>query len=325
MVAIICNTIYALAALAIASRLFGSDASMHGSKGSWRDLMLRPDTRQTYPTVDQMALTMAIMFPLYFVVSSSLPGFSSDLATSLWLSAAASWLLILGVPLFATWYRNIEFATTFRLAGPTGSRWRVLLPAILLIASGAWMIAHEIILLAQAVGIGVIQFDQFERVAQFQERLKQLPLAVVLLTLAVTPAICEEVLFRGFVLSSLHKKSTTWAIVLAIERFLPTTFMGLILGWLAIRTRSIWPGMLLHVLHNGLLLCMSHYEDQLKTWNGLGENTEHLPATWLVAGGLALVAGLVMVKWTGRVELQAAVPEQLPAAAPTTSPTTGAS
>lgn len=356
LVAIICNTIYALAALVIASRLFGSDASMHGSKGSWRDLMLRPENRQTYPTVDQMALTMAIMFPLYFVVSSSLPGFSSDLGTSLWLSAAASWLLILGVPLLATWYRNIQFSTTYRLARPTGARWRVLLPAILLIAASAWMIAHEIILLAQTVGIGVIQFDQFERVAEFQERLKQLPLVLVLLTLAVTPAICEEVLFRGFVLSSLHKKSATWAIVLsallfglmhvltanvlAIERFLPTTFMGLILGWLAIRTASIWPGMLLHVLHNGLLLCMSHYEDQLKTWNALGENTEHLPVTWLVAGGLSLVAGLVMIKWssgtqpaTEALPLAATLTNNLTnnstndstATSTTTSPTTGTS
>jgi len=344
LVAIICNTIYALAALVIASHLFGSDASMHGSKGSWRDLMLRPDKRQTYPTVDQMALTMAIMFPLYFVVSSSLPGFSSDLGTSLWLSAAASWLLILGVPLLTTWYRNIQFSTTYRLAGPTGARWRVLLPAIVLIAASAWMIAHEIILLAQTVGIGVIQFDQFERVAEFQERLKQLPLVLVLLTLAVTPAICEEVLFRGFVLSSLHKKSTTWAIVLsallfglmhvltanvlAIERFLPTTFMGLILGWLAIRTASIWPGMLLHVLHNGLLLCMSHYEDQLKTWNTFGENTEHLPVTWLVAGGLSLVAGLFIIKWTNRTQPATGavpLPTTSTATSTTTSPTTGTS
>ncbi len=317
LVAVICNTIYALAALAIASRLFGSDASMHGSKGSWRDLMLRPDRQQPYPTVDQMALTMAIMFPIYFIVSSSLPGFSSELASSLWLSAIASWMLILGIPLLATWYRNIQFVPTFRLAGPTGISWLVLVPAILLIACSAWMFAHEIIILAQSIGIGVIQFDQFERVAQFQERLKQLPLPLVLFTLAATPAICEEVLFRGFVLSSLHKKSATWAIVvsallfglmhvltanvLAIERFLPTTFMGLILGWLAIRTRSIWPGMLLHVLHNGLLLCMSHFEDQLKAWSVLAEQNEHLPVSWLSIGTLALVIGLVMIRWRSQV------------------------
>ena len=76
--------------------------------------------------------------------------------------------------------------------------------------------------------------------------------------------------------------------------------MGLILGWIAIRTSSIWPGMLLHVLHNGLLLCMSHFEDQLKSWSAFADETNHLPLSWLLAGALAMAAGLAMLKWRSR-------------------------
>ncbi len=321
LVAVMCNTIYALAALVIASRLFGSDASMQGSKGSWRDLMSRPTEKQAFPSIDQMAITMAAMFPLYFIASSTLPnlpaalGFSESLSTNLWFSAGVSVLLILGTPLLAAWFRNLCFATTFRLHNPSGSSWLLLLPAMLLIAGSSWMFAHEIFMIGQQL-FGTIQLEQFERVAEFQQRLKQVPWWIVVCALAITPAVCEEVLFRGFVLGSFSRLSTHWAIVLsailfglmhvltsnvlAIERFLPTTFMGLILGWVAIRSGSLWPGMLLHALHNGLLLSMSHFQDQLKAWNILVVEDEHLPIIWLCCGALALLTGLGLVWMGGR-------------------------
>ncbi len=312
LVAVICNGIYALAALALASRLFGSDASMHGSGGSWRDLLLRPARPHRLPSLDQMALTMAGMFPLYFVASSILPSSSDDMATRLWISALVSFTLILGVPFLVCWYRKIDFQQTFRLS-PGGLRsWLAWLPAILLLAGSAWMLAHEIFIGGQLLGIGTIRPEHFERVAQFQDQLQELPLWLVLFVFAVTPAVCEEFLFRGFVLSSLHRYTTTWAIllsaglfglmhvltsnVLAIERFLPTTFMGLILGWLALRTGSVWPGMLLHALHNSLLLTLSYFEERLEAWEILVQEGEHLPILWLLCAAAAMVIG-TMVLW----------------------------
>jgi sodium transport system permease protein len=322
LVAVICNFVYALAALALAGRLFGSDASMHGSKGSWSDLFSRPVEQQDYPTVDQMALTMAAMFPLYFIASSLLPslpaslGFADELSTNLWFSAAVSFLLILGTPILASWLRNIRFATTFRLAMPSTSDWLKLLPAILLVGASSWMFAHEIFMIGQQLGIGTIQLDKIERFSEFQEKLKQVPLWVVLTCLAITPAVCEEVLFRGFVLGSFSRFSKTGAIlmsamlfglmhvltsnVLAIERFLPTTFMGIILGWLCVQSGSLWPGMLLHAVHNGLLLSFGHFEDQLKEWKILVEEGEHLPSIWLACGAVALATGLSIVWYSGR-------------------------
>ncbi|MEZ6138878.1 MAG: CPBP family intramembrane glutamic endopeptidase, partial [Pirellulaceae bacterium] len=313
LVAILCNTIYALAALVLASRLFGTDASMHGSKGSWSDLLLRPRETQLRPTADQMALTMAIMFPLYFIASSSLSGlpewfgFDSDLTTKLWFSAGVSVALILCVPLMAAWYRNIQFKSTFLLSMPAAHAWLGLLPAVVLLGGSAWMFAHEIFIFAQNF-IGTINFELF---ADYQERLKSVPLVVVLIAFALTPAVCEEVLFRGFVLSSLHRFSQSWAVVLsavlfglmhvltsnvlAVERFLPTTFMGLILGFVAVRTRSLWPGMLLHSIHNGLLLSMGHYEDELARRGILVDEGEHLPAVWLITGAIVFVVGIILI------------------------------
>jgi sodium transport system permease protein len=82
--------------------------------------------------------------------------------------------------------------------------------------------------------------------------------------LAVSPGICEELLFRGALLSGLRRDlSPTRAVLLqallfagahmSIHRMLPTALIGVVLGALTLRTRSLWPAVLLHIGYNGLL------------------------------------------------------------------------
>ncbi len=121
---------------------------------------------------------------------------------------------------------------------------------------------------------------------------------VILVTLAITPAVCEEFYFRGYLMGALQKavRPATAIVVSALlfgafhviatsalstERFLPSTFMGLILGWLCYRTQSVLPGMLLHATHNGLLLMVAYYKDELKSRGWGVEEQSHLPATWI--------------------------------------------
>lgn len=88
------------------------------------------------------------------------------------------------------------------------------------------------------------------------------PLWQVLLLIAVAPAICEELAFRGFILSGLRHLGHKWgAIVLASVFFGLTHFMlqqslsacvvGIVIGYVAVKTGSIFPGMLYHIVHNG--------------------------------------------------------------------------
>ncbi|MFK7735836.1 MAG: CPBP family glutamic-type intramembrane protease [Pirellulaceae bacterium] len=333
MVAIICNGIYAMAALSVASRLFGIDASTPGSQGSWRDLFSRPAEGAVLPSVDQMAITMAVMFPVYFILSSSLPSMGSGLESRLWISAGVSFLLLLGMPLLVCMLRRIRIRDTFLLSRWPAGNWLILFPSVLLIGFTAWMFAHEIFIMAADLGLATIGEKQFDEVAAFRSRLQELPLPLVLFAFAITPAVCEEFLFRGFVLGSLNRYSAAWAIVvssimfglmhvltsnvLAVERFLPTTFMGLLLGFLAVRTQSIWPGMLLHSLHNGLLLSMSHFSDELKRMNILVEEDRHLPEFWLISAGLALVVAFLSIwlttrAWRARSDSNTSTDDDLP-------------
>lgn len=87
-----------------------------------------------------------------------------------------------------------------------------------------------------------------------------LPLVLVLLA-----PVCEELAFRGFILTGLRQRFHPWtAIVLSsllfavshlnVFQFVPMFILGVILGVIATRSRSVLPGMLLHVLYNGLVV-----------------------------------------------------------------------
>src|SRR5207245_2945170 len=82
--------------------------------------------------------------------------------------------------------------------------------------------------------------------------------------------IAEEVFFRGFLFSALRAHTGQRTTILAsaflfglfhfvssADRLLPSTLMGLLLGWVCWQTRSIWPGMLLHASFNVALICLA--------------------------------------------------------------------
>ena len=91
------------------------------------------------------------------------------------------------------------------------------------------------------------------------------PLWSAFFLVAVCPAVCEEMAFRGVIYQRLERVgSPTEALVLQAAMFsvlhlLPAIFIshfviGLALGWLRRRTRSIVPGILAHGLYNASLL-----------------------------------------------------------------------
>ena len=90
------------------------------------------------------------------------------------------------------------------------------------------------------------------------------PLGLFLL-LALTPGVCEELLFRGALLSGMRRdlrplQVVLWQAVLfgaahaSIYRFLPTAAVGGVLAALTLRTRVLWPAVLLHTTYNAILV-----------------------------------------------------------------------
>lgn len=98
------------------------------------------------------------------------------------------------------------------------------------------------------------------------------PLPLALLLFAVMPAITEEVAFRGFILSGLqgsHKVGSAVVISAVLfgllhvlislnQQFFNATILGLVLGWLAIKSRSLYPGVVMHATNNGLAVALGY-------------------------------------------------------------------
>ncbi len=101
------------------------------------------------------------------------------------------------------------------------------------------------------------------------------PLWVLISVFALTPAICEELAFRGFILSGLARggrlaiaiviSSVMFGIIHMIpQQVFNASLVGLLIGLLAVHSRSLFPAILFHFCTNTLALLYSRDYFQLK-------------------------------------------------------------
>ena len=315
--AVLSTIAYAFAALAIASRLFGSDAVTRTSEQSIATLFHRPKRSRPIPSIQAATLMLALLVPIYFIASNGLMRFLTQfrdnlsMSSQFWLNALTLFLTFGCVPWFACYLGRNNFRLTFRLHRPTV----VTLIGAILMGLGAWAIAHESFVIAQSLGIGGLSEKRIEETLGQLENWKKVSPFVLLATFAVAPAIIEELCFRGFLFSSLSKVMSPGRVIvitavifglfhvltgnaLLIERFVPTTLLGLILGWVAYRSGSVIPGMVMHFVHNGLLELVGYYHDTFDFFGSELDDQAHLPLLWLAATAGMLIVGAAIV-WMG--------------------------
>lgn len=117
----------------------------------------------------------------------------------------------------------------------------------------------------------------------------------LLAVLAVAPGMMEELAFRGILLPPLARAWGGWPAVLvtaaafagfhlSAEQLVVQFLLGLVFGWLRLRTGSLWPCVLAHAGHNALTLGMM-------TWgpSWAGHQPGFPPLPWL-AGGMLVAA-----------------------------------
>lgn len=97
----------------------------------------------------------------------------------------------------------------------------------------------------------------------FAEQIASAPWIGVVLLMALLPAVCEELAFRGFVFGGLvREKGKLRAVVLTavmfgishgvLQQSIAASMMGIVLGWITLRTGSILPCILIHFTNNAL-------------------------------------------------------------------------
>ena len=115
------------------------------------------------------------------------------------------------------------------------------------------------------------------------------PVVPTLLALTIVPAFTEELVFRGVLVRSLAGRFFPaaaigiGAVVFAVYHLFPpqmvsTLLLGLLLGFLTLRARSIFPSMIVHALNNTIAVVLTRNE-----------------AAWLEAHPFVMLAGAIIV------------------------------
>jgi sodium transport system permease protein len=137
-----------------------------------------------------------------------------------------------------------------------------------------------------------------------QEGLAELDARTLVFLVAVSPGICEELVFRGAFLGLLRRTGTARAAVLAssamfalihlnVFRLVPTFVLGLVLGAIVVRSGSLFPAMLFHAVYNAAAI-LAGREGTLPQWLAG-------PAGW--TGSLALLAvGITLLRRRAKPE-----------------------
>lgn len=328
MVAIISTLLYAVAALAVAARIFGSDAILYGSSGSWSDLLARPAQLRPVATISAAALSVAIVYPIYFVSSGLVQLFRERPMVEQLAASGIITLLVFGlVPWGLAKFSSVRVFSGFQLRWSNPLVWI----AAFLLGISLWPLAIQLMLTTRVWGAQTLSEEQL---GQFAERLaagvaewRSLPVWVIILAVAISPGVGEEWFFRGYLLGACRDRISPWLAIgatslafglfhlsvgglIAGERVLASTLLGAVLGCVAWRTRSVLPGMLIHATHNGIVLSMAYYQKELEAAKVLTEGpSDFLPASWIVVSLVVSLAGAGLLWLSTR-----SVPQELPSA-----------
>jgi ABC-2 type transport system permease protein/sodium transport system permease protein len=323
-VAIATTWLYAAAALGLAARIFGSDSILYGSQSSWSDLFARPAQLLDQPTLAGAVACLAGIVPMYVVASGTLAQLTS-MSMAGQLIAGATMLLGLFVvfPAAMARWQGVALAGGFQLRAPPVLG--VIGAAIL--GGSLAPLAFELIILSQQYGVATISQEQMAEKAPLVNRLvaqwRELSPVLVFAAIAIVPAVAEEFFFRGYLLGAFRSRLPAWLAILftalafglfhasvggliALERVFSSTALGLVLGWVCWTTRSVLPGMLLHMLNNAFVVALAYWGEGFKSLGWDVEGQRHLPAMWLAAATAAALVGAAFVYFSRRGE--AAIP-----------------
>lgn len=92
--------------------------------------------------------------------------------------------------------------------------------------------------------------------------------------IGIVPAVCEEIMYRGYIQRSLEKSGGIWMAILVsgfifgayhlqITNILPLAFLGILLAYMTYVSQSIIPAMFAHLANNGGQVILSSFYPEM--------------------------------------------------------------
>lgn len=138
--------------------------------------------------------------------------------------------------------------------------------------------------------------------------------------IALAPAVCEELAFRGFVLSGLRHMGHKWgAIVLTaiffgvahvlLHQSVMAALTGIVIGYIAVQTGSLLPCVVYHFMNNAAALISTRVNDDLvRAWPELSwlfvpiDDGKYAFGWWVAVAGA--LCSLLILWWFSRLDHQ---------------------
>ena len=166
-----------------------------------------------------------------------------------------------------------EFAILITTVVVCTRHWRSLKVQLLRFGFGHWEVAAGLAALVPLLAVNyfyhdwVIRSYGIDREAIFRFDQSSLSRASLIVMFCAFPAVTEELAFRGLVQHWFQAAvKPFWALVYASALFTALHFnvvsapylfgVGMLLGWLKLRTGSLYPSMLAHFVHNYVVLAL---------------------------------------------------------------------
>jgi sodium transport system permease protein len=286
---------YGCVTLAFAARLYDSERFLDpAAERDRRREAGRPAPTDDPPTAGHALLIYAVAFLLLWFVF--VPWQKANLVTGL---LATQYLGMLGLAVALARMTGRSFKGMVALRPPPAA---AVLGAVLLGAS-AWAVVA--MLSEWLVPVPKEVLDQMRKALLPGDGSRGL--VTSLLLVAATPALCEEVLFRGVVLRGLATRlSPAGAIVITgvlfgmfhlnVWKLLPTALLGVALSWVAFESRSLVTSMIVHFINNGVLVTLS----VLKVDESLGKLGRGASAAIFAAAVVVSGMGVYLVRRGGQ-------------------------
>ncbi|MTI69759.1 MAG: CPBP family intramembrane metalloprotease [Firmicutes bacterium] len=141
-----------------------------------------------------------------------------------------------------------------------------------------------------------------------------------LLIIALSPGICEEVMFRGMLMKAYDRKGIKNSIIFSailfgvfhfnIQNLLGPIFLGLLFGYIVYKTNSIYSSILAHTTNNAIAWTLTYFIGK----SGIDpskakEVSMQMPYTVQMALGALMLGGIAIVTGTGAYFLLKALPK----------------
>jgi len=319
-IAVISTLVYAFVALSIAARMFGADTILYSQQLSFKSLLMRPKRALAIVPIVSALLCLVLLLPINMVSIGVLGRMGESLAENFslfcLLMATFTILSFFVIPAVIAWLNRANFRTSFGLGGTSPSFFIAavilglsLWPIVMLMVEGTYaiygMIAGEAA--ANARNEMLVKLSG-EQVVRF----RQVSPAIIALCFSLIPAFCEEWFFRGMLLRALSKEWKAWTAILttailfgvfhilsnsaiSLDRFLPTMLMGILLGYIAWKSNSIWPSFILHSLHNAAVVFLGYYQESLSKLSWFPAESENIPPVWGLIACVVAAIGIMLI------------------------------